>query len=328
LGSGSTDANQFGPFTTPFNGQAVITGDANRKINAPTAATLATGGPNGATQPLTTNPSFPLSQTTIQVDRTGINPANATVGSATLSVVSWNSNGTSQFTLNIPSLGYANVAFSSSSLLKGASTVSATSSPAFRINASNTSYAALGLWEIDAVRHNPDGPAILLGAFVTGYETPGSAVPTTGTATYSATHSVTAIVTKFAPDGTLDRGVVLGDSTYGANFATGDVSGNLTNMHVIAENGTTTFAAWNDVSVGAKITAGTNQFNGSATASAVPSGATTPSDAYAVTATGANTAKGQFNGAFYGPNANELAGVWSLKDPSHVVIGVAAGRKQ
>jgi len=314
-----------------------INGLNNRKLTAPLAATKGTNptaAPAGATQTLSTGPAFPLTQTIIAIKASGISPANTVVtggvspldGGATLTVVNWNPNGASDFRLAIPGLGLVDVSstsFKSASLLKGASTTGATN---FRVTASNVNYAALGLWEVDAgSKTNPNDPTntIFLGTFVTGYETPASSMPTSGTASYGGTQNVAAIVSKYQSDGQLTRASVLGDGLYTANFGTASLTGSFTNMNVLATGvGTTTTTLatptpWNDVTVSASIVAGSNRFGGSATAGSQPAGA------FAVT----GGAGGKFDGGFYGPNADELAGVWSLTDAASVVIGVAHGKQ-
>jgi len=307
-----------------------ITPSGTQKLTAPVAATKGTNptaSPSGATQPLTTNPDFPLTQTVIQINASGITPANQVVvsgqaspldGGATLTVTKWDPTGSSDFTLSIPGLGISGTnvkTFSSTSLLKGATTVSLGTNNSFRLTASNINYAALGLWEQDAAGANGSNP-IFLGTFITGYETPVSGVPTTGTASYSGTQNVTAIVSS-TQGGQLSRASVLGDGNYTANFGTGTLNGTFTNMTVITANPNATVTPWNNVSVSASI-AGNRFTNGSVTAAAPAS----PSN---YTVTGGTT--GKFDGGFYGPNADELAGVWSLTDSSHAVIGVATGRQ-
>jgi len=211
--------------------------------------------------------------------------------------------------LKIPGLGI-DAAFTSSSLLKGASTATAGT---FRLTASNVNYTALGLWEVDGTIGTT--PAIFLGTFVTGYETPVSAVPTSGTATYSGINNVTGIVASYQ-SGQLARASLLGNGSFSADFGAAKLTGTLTNMTVITANPTATATPWNNVSVTASIAG--NHFNGSATAAA-------PSAVTNYTLTGG--AAGNFNGGFYGPNADELAGVWSLTDSSHVVTGVAVGKQ-
>jgi hypothetical protein len=274
------------------------------------------------------NTAFPLNQTVIQTTASSISPASTPVlgglsplnDGATLTVNSWNPDPTvaNSFHLKIASLG-VDLTFTSPSLLKGASTVSATSvsNGTFRMTTSNVSYAALGFWEVDASGPN----TIFSGAFITGYETPVSGMPTTGAATYSGTHNVSAQVTTLA--GGFSRAQVLGDANYAVDFGTGSLNGTFTNMIIqaIGTNASVTPAAtpWNDISVAGSIVAGTNRFGGSVTAQSLGGGG-----AYTVT----GGTQGKIDGAFYGPAADNLAGVWSLMDSSRVVIGVATGRKQ
>jgi len=272
------------------------------------------------TQPLTTNPAFPLNQAVTQIDGSGIRPANTSVvsgapsptaGGATLTVNNWTPGGTSSFTLSIPGLGLVGSnakTFQSSSLLNGASTVSGNG---FRITASNNDYAALGLWEVDATNPN----TVFLGTFITGYETPVSAVPTSGTASYFATQNVAAIVSTYQ-SGNLARGSVLGDATFTADFGTGSLTGTFSNNFIITDNGNKASQPWNDISVSASIAG--NSFSGSATVTKAPA-----TGAYTLT----NGSTGKFDGGFFGPSANTLAGVWSITDSSHVAVGVATGRQ-
>jgi hypothetical protein len=237
-------------------------------------------------------------------------------GGATLTVNSWNPTGSSDFTLSIPGLGLVGSnakTFSSASLLKGASTFVGNG---WRIttanNAAKNSYAALGLWEQDAANPN----TVFLGTFIMGYETPVSAMPTSGTATYAAVSNVAGIVSTFK-SGQLSRGSVVGDASFTADFGAGSLTGAFTNMVIITADGSSTSQPWNNVSLAASIAG--NHFSGSAVAAA-------PASAGPFTVTGGST--GNFNGGFFGPAADELAGVWSLTDSSHVVEGVAIGKHQ
>ena len=65
---------------------------------------------------------------------------------------------------------------------------------------------------------------------------------------------------------------------------------------------------------------GTNSFSGSTGAATAPAG----------TYTLKGTANGHIDGAFYGPNANELGAVWTLSngDGTGAAIGVVGGTKQ
>jgi hypothetical protein len=308
LGSGASETNQFELFTA---NNVPVTASAAPVLTAPLAASSgsnATPAPSGLTQPLTTNPAFPLTQSVIQIDGNGIRPATQVQdgGGATFSVTKWNPSGPSDFTLSIPSLGVA-TSFSSASLLKGTSTVADST---VRLTSSNSSYVALGFWEKDVTTPN----AVYLGAFMTGYQTPAGGMPTSGTATYSSTNNVAAVVSTYK-SGQLSRGSVLGDGSFTANFGTGTLSGNFTKMFVINDNGAKIASQpWNDVSVSGSIAG--NRFSGSTVAGA-PSVAST----YTLT----SGATGRIDGGFFGPNAEQVAGIWSITDSSHVAIGVAVG---
>ena len=236
-------------------------------------------------------------------------------GGATLTVNSWNPTGSSTFTLEIPGLGITVASgtanqFSSSDLLKGAATLPGGGN--FRLTAANVNYAALGFWEVDATLGG--APLIFVSSFITGYETPISGMPTTGTANYAGTSNVAGIVTTLS--GGFNRGAILGDASYTANFGTNSLTGAFTNMNVISDNGTAVSMPWNNVSITSTISG--SHFSGSVTAAS-------PASPNAYTLTG-NTA-GIINGSFYGPNANELAGVWSFMDSTHVAVGVAHGKQ-
>ncbi|HYK79197.1 MAG TPA: transferrin-binding protein-like solute binding protein [Micropepsaceae bacterium] len=178
------------------------------------------------------------------------------------------------------------------------------------------SYSALGVWEVDTLNPNiVPGVAegnIHLGTFVTGFETPASGMPTTGVALYTGTKNVAGVVIS-DPTGTVDRASLLGDASLGVNFATGAVTG--TFIHMTATNAAATRTPWNDVSIGASVTAGTSHFSGTTAA------ATAPGTPFAVS----GTATGRIDGGFYGPNANELGAVWSLTDKGTVAVGVVHG---
>ncbi len=313
LGSGSTDNNDFQIFTTGSTSIPTHSGTVPT-ITAPDTATTGTSpapAPSG-TLPLE-GTAFPLKQSVISVTSSGIVPdAAANSGGATLSVVSWNASGNSQFRLTIPGLKLDST-FSSASLLKGPSTVQGGN---FRLTASNMSYAALGVWEVDTLNPNiTPGVAegnIHLGTFVTGFETPASGMPTSGAAVYTGTKNVAGVVIR-DPAGTIGRAALLGDASLAVNFGTSTIAGTFIHMTATDSNGTR--SPWNDVSVSGSLAAGTSHFSGSTAAASVPSGA------FAVS----GTATGRIDGGFYGPNANELGAVWSLTDKGSVAVGVVHG---
>ena len=253
----------------------------------------------------------------INVNSSGIGPdVAANNGGATLSVLNWNASGDSQFRLTIPGVGL-DATFTSSSLLKGPSTVAGGT---FRLTASNANYAALGLWEVDTTSATAGGATenkIHLGAFTTGFETPVSALPTSGVATYAGAQSVAGLVTSNSSSG-VSRASLIGDASFSANFGTGAITGSFTNMIVTASPGFVAPTPWNSVSVTSSLIAGTSRFSGSTAA------ASAPNAPYVI----GGSATGRIDGGFYGPNANELGAVWSLSDGQNVVVGTAQGGHQ
>jgi hypothetical protein len=312
FGSGSTDQNDLQIFTT--GGVNVPNHGTPPTV---TSADAATTGSNSTSVPTGTQPlqgtAFPLKESVISITSGGIVPdAAANSGGATLSVVSWNASGNSQFRLTIPGLGVDST-FNSASLLKGPSTVNGGT---FRLTASNMSYSALGVWEVDTqnpqITQGVTEGNIHLGAFATGYETPASGMPTSGAAFYAGNKNVVGVIITDTA-GKIDRASVYGDATLGANFGTGAITGAFSNM--VSTNSAAQRAPWNDVSVSASIVAGTSRFSGSTAAS------TAPGVPFAVS----GSATGRIDGGFYGPTANELGAVWSLKDSGTVAIGVVHG---
>lgn len=171
------------------------------------------------------------------------------------------------------------------------------------------SYASLGNWS------KSDGgvfeTTFFIGAHLFGLETPVSAMPKTGTATYSGVGMVKgSVVTSYTSH--MYFGSVSGDATLSANFATGFVTGNFSNMKV--EDG----AAWNNVEVSAVIAGGTNTFSGGTTAiSGSP-------DFFGM----AQGATGFIDGGFFGPAAENLGAVWTLSDGASAAIGTVGAVRQ
>jgi hypothetical protein len=286
-------------------------------INAPQPATVgtnATAPPSAG--PLSSGQAFPLKQTVISVGPTGTGP-DTTVNQtgATLTFDSGDNFGPSELRLSIPALG-VDYGITSSMLLKGQDALSIGS---VNLITSSMNYAFYGLWEtdtsvsiqgsFDAVKH--------IGAFVAGYQTPASAMPTSGTATYSGTNNVTGIVASYPYYGGIFVDGLKGDASFSANFATGTLSGNFTNMTINVKpiNAPLFSAPWNDVSVSASIAQGTSTFSGTTTVTS------TPPHGFSAGTTGL------IQGSFYGPNAQELGAAWSLSDGATTAIGVVGAHQ-
>ena len=95
---------------------------------------------------------------------------------------------------------------------------------------------------------------------------------------------------------------LFGDASLQANFGSGSISGDLTNMH-------SGFGTWNSVSLLGNISGG--NFTGTSAATSAPG---TPGSL-------SGSATGTFAGMFFGPNAQELGAVWTLYDGSASAVG-------
>jgi hypothetical protein len=167
-------------------------------------------------------------------------------------------------------------------------------------------YTLLGTWGI--------APAISgitanhLGFGVSGYQTPNSAVPTSGTATYAGNGQAGtggAIGTVLTPSGTgtVSPAAVQGQTNLGINFGTGAITGSLTGMTATPAGGGAA-VPWNSVTLTGSLSGAT--ISGTTAVSSVPSGNLSFSSA----------ATGYLNGALFGPTGQEIGAIWSLHDPT------------
>ena len=170
---------------------------------------------------------------------------------------------------------------------------------------SNLSWTTYGTWGTYA-------PTSRFASYVTGYKTPASAVPISGSATYNG--KTQGYIFYPLTGGHYDTGIgissLYGDASLQANFGTGNITGSLTNM--THDGGT-----WNNVALAGSITGGVNAFSGTAAVTSTPGGAGT------LNSTGA----GNFVGMFFGPGAEELGAVWNLFDGTVTATGSFGAKK-
>lgn len=195
------------------------------------------------------------------------------------------------------------------------------------IGSTGLSYTSWGVWYASTNNQIGSIPTVDVAAVAFGYETPAANMPTSGTATYSGTQNVLGSV--YVP-GKFGRNVpvVQGDASFTANFSSGQINGNFSNMMLyINDNPNDQFLVyaypWNSVSVSASIASGTNGFSGSTAVTSTPGGASAP---YVLKP----TASGHIDGKFYGPNAENLSGVWTLSngDGTGSAVGAVGAGKQ
>jgi hypothetical protein len=175
-------------------------------------------------------------------------------------------------------------------------------------------YTVAGAWAYTPA----SGGIAYLGTAATGSGTPLANVPTSGSATYTGSGAKGGVAgAYFVPSGTggISGGSLAGDIAITANFTSGAVTGTLSNMTATpAIGGAAT--PWNSVSLSANVSrAATNaSFDGSTSTSGAPAGAGAAGFSSAAT--------GYAVGGFFGPNADEVGGTWSLTEP-----GAAGGGK-
>lgn len=243
---------------------------------------------------------FALNQSVLKVTTTSVTDATSSVGGATVTYRSASALGAAkqQLELKIPGLGIdvAN--------LQGVVSFSGDGGGINALLFPALHYTALAVWN----QSLPGGTTYYSGVGVTGYQTPTASVPMTGTATYLGSNAaglnqasgMTGIV--FAPkgDGTVASTNIFGDASIGVNFASGAVTGTISNTKTVAGG---TDAAWNNVNLNGNLSGAT--LSGITSTTAVSGGGTF---------TFSGSATGTFNGALYGPNGEELGAVWSLAD--------------
>lgn len=171
-------------------------------------------------------------------------------------------------------------------------------------------YSLLGAWAVTTTKTGSNQPdTTYWGLGFTGYQTPTSGIPTSGTASYTA-----------GPAGHVDEGLspgggvaglalpgsfdLTGQASVDVNFGTGKVNGSLFNMASYNSGPALDPVPWNNVALSGSLSGATVQGTTSVTSA--------PSNPVALS----SGATGTFTGALFGPNAQELGLSWTLYDPS------------
>ena len=181
-------------------------------------------------------------------------------------------------------------------------------------------YVALGAWLQRVPWSNLGGPSFT--EFVFGYETPAGSVPNSGQAMFSGTAEGTIFASSKTNPSTLNDHIFLapvsGSASLAVDFASGKISGSLTQMQYLQNSGSgPSNAPWNDISISASVLTGSNKFSGSTGVTSTPDGALTLK----------GSATGYIDGGFYGPSAENIGAIWSLSDGNKAAIGgITAGR--
>jgi hypothetical protein len=240
--------------------------------------------------------AFPLQQSALIIDAaTGVQQDKATnLSGATLTVVDAASG---RVRLRVPALNL-DAEFS------GSSYTETTDGRLIVLSRRVLQYVDFGYWWAEG------RAGMTYAHYIAGYQTPASAVPASGGATYGGKTIGQVYPANKTP---AYAGVLRGDAAVGVNFATGAVSGVLTHM-VVNPDGAT--SAWNDVRLSGSLVRG-NAMSGT---TSVEDGAPGPFGFRA-------GAAGRFSGSFYGPAADELGAVWTLRDGAgSTAVGVLGAK--
>lgn len=173
-------------------------------------------------------------------------------------------------------------------------------------------YTLVGAWAYTPTGGNPS----YIGQVVTGYSTAASAVPTTGTASYTGNPNTAlggGVIGAYAVpagNGTIAAGTLAGNVSINANFAANTATGNFTNMVATPVTGGGSASPWNDVSFSANFSRSTSgvTMSGNMTAAAPPANAGVAG--FAAGSGGGMVAE------FYGPAAQEVGGNWFIREGS------------
>jgi hypothetical protein len=197
--------------------------------------------------------------------------------------------------------------FDSTSLISTYPSIGGLSGPGVNLDYSAFAldYVGFGAWLYD--QSGGTGRPRNSTFFMFGYETPAASMPLTGTATYSTDNAVTGIVITSQK---LTGAAVGGGANFNVNFTTGAITGQLVNMKSYGD-GTVYLQPWQTVNINASIVSGTADFSG--TTSSVPNAAA-PFEL--------KDATGTIDGGFYGPNAENLGALWTLKGSNGTAFGV------
>lgn len=330
-GSGVISTPTPTPTPTSVTGYNIVSppAAATAGANPPTTAaqgfqTASSGGPDFATTGAADNLTFALTQTAVTrtTDSTGETisiGADTATNSGGATIVFNPGHDITAAKLSVPSLGIDNVRFA----FDGYGTIGTTGQlVSYAPPGGGLSYVQLGSWT-NATQTDPTRTANTLAFYIFGFQTPIASMPATGTATYNQVGGVTGLA--FLEGGELTsgmrggngtiggagEGIINGDGTLTANFATGLITGSFTNMTSTTgkfTNGsvscvcTGTTRAWNDISL-------TGTISGAAI-SGTTSISSNPNNATSFAATGSGT----ISGGFYGPAANEVGLVWTVQD--------------
>jgi len=325
-GSGGSIVN--GPVVTPPPPSVNITGVTAMGYGGGTP-TEASGPPPNFYLPFpVAGTALPMDQAALSLNSTSASGVNAGAGTLTFQGTTV-SRGAIQplIDLKIPSLSINATGLIGDGTAKAQSDGSGVS-----IAITSLNYSLLGAWSYRPVSNDKD----IIGMTIAGYQTPASAVPTTGTATYLGDNNgitghggaVIGAVVVPSGTGTVKAATLFGEVSVNVDFATQQVNGSLKNMKATdVITGVTT--PWNNVTLAGSLSQAPGSpghgaaITGTTQAQAAPAGAT-----YGMS----SGASGTLSGALFGPFYDEASAVWSVNEGSgangKTAFGIFGATKQ
>ena len=312
-GGGGGAALNTGTNNTPSNTGGNTSGNTGTSGNTTPTPTVSIGAPDNANVTIQGAPAFNFTTNlpavgtvfgllgpAVQVTSTTVSAANkGTNGTITYRGMT---NGVPIFDVSVPAIG-----LTASNVRADGTTSTLGDGSKVVLTITTLNYTAAGAWAYTPA----SGGTGYIGATTTGSGTPIANVPIAGSASYTGSGTRGGVAgAYFVPNGTggISLGSLSGDIAISVNFTSGSVTGTLSNMTATpAAGGTAT--PWNSVSLSANVNrlANNASFTGTTGTSGAPAGAGTAGFSSAAT--------GQLGGAFFGPNADEAGGTWTLTDP-------------
>lgn len=242
---------------------------------------------------------LPLLQTVRTETSLVLRPDPATIAAgATLLLEPSGSKAT--FDVGNPTLQVSNI-----SLIKEPQTVyfETTGSTSVRLEFGALTWTAYGRWSAIPNFNKVSTYDRYTSDFVTGFQTPGGALPTTGSAAYTGSTGG-------------EGGYLSGTAALEANYGSRTITGMLTGMEYGSwDDG---YLPWNSVSLSASFASGQSGFSGTTAA------ATAPGNSLSLGA----GAVGSIVGGFFGPTGNEIGAVWTLFDGTRSATGALGVKRQ
>jgi hypothetical protein len=287
-GSDSTgNSNSLGPTMGNFTSFSSV--QAGQTATIPGMSTVLTGTVSGATVTPTTAPASDAAGSRAAMTYDSTRALTAITVTTPAGAITFNQGVGDTFNCSGGVCGLTNVAGTASMIV-----IDPISQPA------GFNYQTFGVWDRVTAATSFDA-----GVFSVGNPTPGSAIPTTGTGNF------TGFANGFFVDGTTHNAFfTTANMTATANFAAQTIVFSTINTLTLSPNNPSALGVANaglDLNGNFSYPAGTNLFFG--------------------TVTSANGMTGSATGRFYGPNAQEIGGMYNLSGTAGQMMGAFGGKQ-